>query len=201
MSQPDFEAARAYIEARLCDELPSDLYYHSPNHTLHDVLPAVEMLAAMEGVGGEDLLLLRTAALYHDAGYLIQHSQNEAIAVQLVEKILPTFAYTPDQITAIGQLIMATQLPQQPENLLEAILCDADLNGLARKDFFLLSHSLRLELAAYGSPLSVRNWYMLQIEFLSQHHYHTPAAHALYDSPKQDNLNELLNVLGGLKGL
>ena len=70
MNQPDFERAKEYALKRLEKELPPDLLYHNLEHTRDIVVPAVERLAAMEGIEGEALLLLRTAAYYHDLGFV-----------------------------------------------------------------------------------------------------------------------------------
>ncbi len=50
--------------------LPKNLYYHNVKHTV-DVYTQVELIGRAEGVSKEDLLLLRTAALFHDAGHLV----------------------------------------------------------------------------------------------------------------------------------
>ena len=55
MKDPDFEQARRYALKRLGQELPAVLTYHSMEHTRDDVVPAIEQLAAMEGVEGEEL--------------------------------------------------------------------------------------------------------------------------------------------------
>ena len=60
---PDIEKVKQYILERLAHELSPALYYHSIAHTRDDVVPAAERLAVMEGVAGEDLLLVLTAAL------------------------------------------------------------------------------------------------------------------------------------------
>jgi HD superfamily phosphodiesterase len=65
----DFQAAKDYIITRLKNELSTTLYYHGLHHTL-DVYNAAEKLAAMEAVSGDDLILLKTAALFHDAGFI-----------------------------------------------------------------------------------------------------------------------------------
>jgi uncharacterized protein len=64
-----FEEAKNYILTRLRQELPRDLYYHGLHHTL-DVCQSVEDLAAAERINGESLVLLKTAAVFHDSGFL-----------------------------------------------------------------------------------------------------------------------------------
>jgi uncharacterized protein len=66
ISNMNFEAAKEYIINRLIHELSPKLYYHGLHHTL-DVYYSTKQLAAFEHVSDEDLLLLETAALFHDA--------------------------------------------------------------------------------------------------------------------------------------
>ena len=70
MDTPNLQRARLYAAQRLQQELPAALTYPCLAHTLQGVVPAVERLAALEGVNGQNLLLLRTAAYYHDLGFV-----------------------------------------------------------------------------------------------------------------------------------
>jgi uncharacterized protein len=192
----DFAGARDYIVEKLSGSLPPDLYYHGINHTVNDVTTAAKSHAILAGFNGDDLLLLETAALYHDCGYLQQYYFNEPIAVNIVREVLPGYGYTADQIETISKMIMATQLPQKPGSLLEQIMCDADLDSLGRDDFFITSHCLRLELAAYGQPTNVFEWYEKQLSFLQAHTYFTEVARSARDAGKRRNIQEIKKLLG-----
>ena len=109
-------------------------------------------VATAAGISAAETLLLRTAALYHDLGYLVRYRDNEIIATALAATTLPHFGYTPEQIYAINEMIMATHMPQTPHNLLQALLCDADLDPLGREDFLEVNRRLRLELAIHDHP-------------------------------------------------
>lgn len=98
MTEPDFESARAYALIRLARELPEIVTYHSLQHTRDDVVPAAERLAHAEGVNGEDLLLLRTAAYFHDLGFVVRREGHELAGAEIAAQVLPTFGYTPEQI-------------------------------------------------------------------------------------------------------
>jgi uncharacterized protein len=187
-SQPDFERARRYALKRLESELPSNLLYHSVAHTRDDVLPAAERLAAMEGVEGEDLLLLRTAVLFHDIGFVEQGTNHEGIGARVAAQVLPSFGYQPEQIEVIKAIIMATELPQSPHTLLEKIMADADLDVLGRKDFLSKNQALRAELNHSGTQPSDEEWFSSQLEFLHEHRYFTAAARTLRSKGKQKNI-------------
>lgn len=202
MSPPDFEGARRYALERLERELPAVLTYHCLAHTRDDVVPAVERLAALEGVGGEDLLLLRTAAYYHDLGFVEGVADHEAIAVRIVTEVLPRFGYGPAQsrrhsygIETIGGIILATRVPHQPHTHLQEIMADADLDLLGRDDFWPLNRALRAELAALGQAMSDKEWYGSQLAFLQAHRYFTAAARTQRQERKQRHIEELAALL------
>ncbi len=199
MNQPDWESVKQYVIGRLEKELSPDLTYHSIYHTRDDVLPAAERLAAMTGINDEELLLLRTASLYHDIGFVEQYLQNEVIGVRIATETLPDFGFSPGQIQIIGDLIMATQLPQTPHNLLEELMCDADMDSLGREDYWPIGANLRKERAAYGTPLTLREWYTIQFKFLTGHSYFTAAARALRQAGKLKNIEGLRKRLEELE--
>lgn len=188
MSQADHAGARAHALDRLSNELAPVWVYHSLVHTRDDVLPAAERLAALEGVGGEAALLLRTAACYHDLGFIEQRNQHEIIGARMAAAVLPAFGYSPSQIALVEGMILATQLPQSPHTLLEQLLADADLDVLGRTDFLTRNHDLRTELASSGVHFSDVAWYTGQISFLRSHHYWTAAMRRMRDRQKHQNI-------------
>jgi len=191
----DEQRALIYADSFL-RRVPATLTYHSPAHTRDDVVPAVERLAALLGVQAEDLVLVRTAAYFHDVGFIERRDQHEATSARLAANALPYCGYTPAQIAAVEGMIMATRLPQTPHTLLEQILADADLDSLGREDFLRTSLVLRAELAAFGQEIPKAAWYARQLDFLRGHHYFTPAARALRDAGKRRNIALLEQLVG-----
>lgn len=192
---PDLERAAAYALTRLSRELPEQLWYHSVAHTRDDVLPAAERLAAQEGLDGEELLLLKTAALFHDLGFLERVQQHEEASIAIAREALPGFGYAPAQVEAVAQLIHATILPQAAKTRLEQLLADADLDVLGREDFFAKSALLRRERTALGETFTDEAWHRSQLAFLEQHCYFTAAARRLRGPGKQRNIEGLKRLL------
>lgn len=170
-----FQKAKAYINGRLRKELPKHLSYHSVAH-VKDVYSAAERLAKSEGVKGDDLTLLLTAVMYHDCGFMVQSKEHEKIGCDIARQSLPDFDYSPEQIERICGMIMATRIPQTPNNLLEQIIADADLDYLGRDDFWAIGNKLFTELQMYGIIQTEDEWNALQVKFLEQHHYFTKTA-------------------------
>ena len=196
--RPNFEGARQYALDRLAHELPPNLHYHSLEHTRDSVAPAVDRLAALSGVDGEVLLLLRTAAYYHDIGWVVPpgNGPHELLGIGIAHEALPGFGYNPAQVEVIAGMIMATCLPQAPHNLPEEILADADLDVLGRDDFWEWNRRLRAEMEASGRVVGDEEWYAEQQHFLQEHHYWTAAARGLRDAGKQKHLAMIADLLG-----
>ena len=189
-----FEKTKKYIFGKLKKDLAKHLSYHSVNH-IKDVYTAAENLALHEGVKGDDLTLLLTAVLFHDSGFLMQQKGHESISCDIVRESLPQFEYTPEEIERICGMIMATSIPQTPHNLLEKIICDADLDYLGRDDFFTIGNNLYAELQVYGMINSEDEWNTMQVGFLKKHHYFTETAIRLRKAKKDENLNKVISLL------
>jgi uncharacterized protein len=122
----------------------------------------------------------------------LQRDNHEMVGAQYANSILPQFGYSPEQIKVVEGIILATRIPQMPQNLLEEIVADADLDSLGRVDFWNRSLALRTEMAMLGSYFTDQEWCERQRGFLRQHHYFTVSARRLRDDQKQNNLNFLL---------
>lgn len=195
LESPAFELAERYARQRLETELDGMLYYHCASHTTEDVLPAVIRLGRLAAVGERELRLLQVAAMYHDIGFIVRPDGHEVISAQIAKTALPGFGFSADDINTIVGIIMATHLPQSPQNLLEALLADSDLDLLGREDFLEKNRSLRRELEAFGHTTTDRDWYVQQLAFLHEHTYFTEAARNLRNPGKLHNEAALRAIL------
>lgn len=189
-SSINYRKAEKFIIKKLEKELPVDLHYHSIDHT-KDVCDAIERIALMEGLVGEDVFLLKTAALYHDAGFVKQYESNEPIGAELAEEALGKFGYTAAQIETVKKLILATKVPQQPKGHLEEIICDADLDYLGRDDFHVIADKLKQELLERDKIKTDKEWDEIQVKFLTAHKYFTKSAIKMRREKKMANLEEI----------
>jgi uncharacterized protein len=197
MNRPNLQRARQYAVQRLQRELPAVLTYHCLAHTLQGVVPAVERFAALEGVRGQDLLLLRTAAIYHDLGFVERSDGHEAISARLASEVLPRFGYSPAQIDVIRSIILATRYPFEPHSHHQSIMVDADLDVLGRDDFWTWNHALRVEREALAGQRSTDQvWYAGQLAFMDAHRYFTPSAERLRQAQKRRHMDEMAGLLG-----
>ena len=190
-SSINYYKAERHIMKVLEKGLSTKLHYHSIEHT-KDVVKAVERIALSEGVTDEGLFLLKSAATYHDAGFVVQYEKNEPIGARLAEEILPKYGYTEQHIETIKELIFVTQIPHKPKNKLEEIICDADLDYLGRDDFHEIADRLRRELREHGKIDSDRKWDEMQVSFLNMHKYFTETSIRTRVEKKKKNLEEVM---------
>jgi uncharacterized protein len=182
-----YENTKTYIIARVKSGFSEKLYYHNLHHIL-DVLDAAENIARKENIQNHEMELLRVAVLFHDVGFIVNSVNHEEIGCTMVRESLPGFGYTQEEIDTICGMILATKYPHQPKNLLEEIICDADLDYLGRDDFFSIGQTLYRELHAHGIVSNEQEWNRMQEEFLNSHRYFTATAKGLRNARKQEHL-------------
>ena len=167
-----FTSIKQPILLRLENELDPRLGYHNLSHTL-DVMEQVEIIAKQEKVNDKhDLLLLKTAAVFHDSGFLIIYKNHEEKSCDIASDSLKN-VFNEEDIKKICGMIMATKIPQTPHTLLEQIICDADLDYLGRDDFEPISRNLYKEFLTYKIIPEDIVWDHIQIKFFESHHYFT----------------------------
>lgn len=179
---------------KLEQELPPDLHYHNLKHTV-DVVTEVELIGWAEGLEDSEMLILKTAALFHDCGHTIDYDNHEYHGTVIVRDVLPKFNYSKEQIDRICEIIMSTKLPPNPKNLLESIICDADLDYFGRTDFIPVSNTLFEELKVRNKIASLNDWNKLQLSFISGHQYFTHTARKLREVNKQNQIERIRQLI------
>lgn len=186
----DFQQAYSFLIPELEHKLPAFLTYHNANHT-KDVIQNAQHIAAFESICDDDLQILLTAALFHDAGFLNDINNHEENSCRIARKHLGDFHYSPEEIEKIEKLILATRWPQKPSDKLEEILCDADSFYVGTNRYFQIADNLYRELRETGKLLSRNEWHLKQISFLETHTFYTGTAIKEGSEHKQKNLNLL----------
>ncbi len=193
MQENDFEKIKTNLLTKL-NKLSSYLTYHCVDHTL-DVIKQSERIANEEGITNErDLFLLQVASLYHDTGFLETYAEHEIKSCGIFMEDAINLDFTDKEKEIIRGLIMATKIPQQPNTLMEKIICDADLDYLGRKDFFKIGDTLRKEFLHHKIVQNNNDWEKLQLKFLQNHTFHTNTSQKNREPVKQQHLSKLLVV-------
>lgn len=189
-----YEKAYDFLIKKLENGLPSHITYHNVQHT-KNVLEAAEYIGKKEHISEREMILLKTAALFHDSGFLQNHYEHEKRSCNLAREYLPEFEYSAEDIEEICVLIMATRLPQTPTNNLSKLLCDADLFYLGGDEYEKYSERLFQEFKKNDLIKSHTEWDMRQSEFLSAHSYFTGTAIKERESGKEESLKKIQSRL------
>jgi hypothetical protein len=190
-----FSDIKLHVIDKLEQGLSPALTYHNVAHTL-DVLNQAVDIAKREGIEDENnLLLLKISALYHDVGFLQIYTGHEEISCEVAGKELFEFGFSKEQIEKICGMIRATKVPQRPFNVLEEVICDADLDYLGRNDFFQIGEGLFKEFLDQKIVSDEKSWNSLQVRFLENHHYFTTTAKERRQKQKQIHLDAIKDKL------
>ncbi|MDX2048593.1 MAG: HD domain-containing protein [Chitinophagaceae bacterium] len=187
----NIKSITSFVISLLEEGLSPKLTYHNLQHTL-DVRDQCIIIARKEGIKSVHALKqLETAAMLHDTGFLYTYKDHEEKGCDIAKQELPKFGATGKEIEEICSLIMATKLPHDPQNLLEEIICDADLDYLGRDDFETISDDLRKEFLEFGIVKTNEEWHHKQIQFFETHRYFTKTSIKRRDPLKQKHLLKL----------
>jgi predicted metal-dependent HD superfamily phosphohydrolase len=166
--------------------------FHTLLHT-QEVVAACELMAEYYHLSDEDHFALIAAAWFHDTGYANgQAKDHETASIETATKFLQEQQVESAIVEKVTGCINATRLPQNPSQLIEQIICDADLFHLGSEDFKEKSRLLREELNDFGGlDFSKKDWRKTNIQFLENHKYFTSYAQTNKQPLKEVFLNEL----------
>ncbi|RZM02971.1 MAG: HD domain-containing protein, partial [Pedobacter sp.] len=169
--------------------------YHNVDHTLF-VQHQANALAKQLGITGRDAILIDAAALWHDTGYLKTYTGHEEASCELAREHLPEFGFNQEEIKAVCSMIMATKLPQAPQNIGGEILADADLAYLGTTSAAETATTLFEELCSIKPDFTRKKWLTQQLDFISHHQYFTIPCQEKFEPLKQQYLAALLRNEG-----
>lgn len=172
------------------------LAYHNIDHTRY-VVGAGVRISNYYQLSDTDFFTVMAACWFHDAGYYYgQAAGHETKGAELAAAFLRGKGVDETLIKKVSECILATRLPQQPHDLLEQIVCDADLFHLGTDDFFAFDKLMRKEQESRsGHKISKDEWRGHTIGFMSVHHYHTDYCKQLLDKKKQENKDRVISKL------
>ncbi|MBC8144576.1 MAG: HD domain-containing protein [bacterium] len=163
--------------------------YHTIEHTINTV-SAARRFGTMSGLSSEDIEIVELAAWFHDAGHVEVFDGHEARSAEIARSFLLERGFEPARIERVVACILATRYPQQPDSLVEAVVCDADMIHLGQKNYLDYCTQLRHELEArLDRTFSDAQWLQTNIDFLANHRYHTDAARNELDRRRVKNIS------------
>ncbi|WP_118975153.1 Pycsar system effector family protein [Taibaiella koreensis] len=183
--------AETFVRSYYASVHDERLIYHNQQHT-DRVVAAVRQIADHYQLNDQDYFTVLTAAWFHDIGYFEDPMRHEAIGKEKAKQFLEENQVPAAVTEAVGNCIMATRMPQAPSNLLEQIVCDADLFHFGTDDFQDNNKLLRKEAELLkGIKISKDKWRENTIRLLEGHRYHTDYCRMLLDDKKAKNLEQL----------
>lgn len=167
------------------------LVYHDMYHTV-EVVKAVKMIGVGNNLTDEEMEIVIISAWFHDLGYIDSRLDHEAISADLAVSFLTKNNYPFEKIEKVKSCILATKTSKIPQNVLEEVLCDADLIHMAKKSFIERSELLKSEFENFeGRSISANEWNEKTKKFVIQHEYFTPYAKEKYTTKKLGNIIKL----------
>ncbi len=185
----NFELAYLYVMEYLPANLPDYIHYHNVEHTV-EVVRNIETIARGENVNDEEMVILKTAALFHDTGFTQTYNNHEFVSTQIAREVLPKYGYSDEQIDLVSSLIMATVYPPQPKNKLEMIISDADILYIGEDDFDNVAQKLEIEFKHEAIINDHNDWLRTEYNFLKNAKFYTETAKKLMDEGLRKNLEE-----------
>jgi predicted metal-dependent HD superfamily phosphohydrolase len=186
------EVVRQYIEEFYLTKEDSTLTFHNFAHT-HDVVEHAMKMAVHYGLDERETFVVTAASWFHDTGYCtggaVGHEERGA---EIAGKFLKNLGVAQELIGEVQKCIMATVMPQQPENLLEQILCDADLYHFGTEQFSERNMLMQREVEKKtGCKIDSKNWRQATICLLESHFFKTGYGRELLEYGKRKNLERL----------
>lgn len=173
--------------------------YHNLSHT-EAVVSNAARIASYYKLGEKDTFIVITAAWFHDTGYFTGDPlDHETRGADIAAGFLKTKEIDDETIEAVRQCIIATRMPQSPKNLLEKIVCDADLYHFGTDHFADRNKLMRKEAEwRLGKKISKDEWRKSTVLFMEAHQYQTDYSRSLLENKKIENL-KVLKQKDGIK--
>ena len=185
--------AESFVSDLFQNKVNKSIRFHNLVHT-QAVVVACEEIAQYYQLHEEDHLALIISAWFHDTGFSSGNAHgHEEVSIKLASDFLQEHNADAALIKKVSSCIEATKMPQSPKNLLEQILCDADLFHLGTDDFAERNRLLREELVEFSKQdISKKQWRKMNVSFLENHKYFTDYCRRKLQPVKEKNLKELI---------
>ena len=189
----------AYVRALFKEQRTSKLVFHNLGHTEMVVNACDEISRGMQ-LSENDREVILIAAWFHDTGYLYVYADHEERSKNIAQAFLIENNYPLSKVKKVMNCIRVTQLDIEPHNIMEKVICDADLYHLSCRNYFQLSNKLRKEWELiFDTEINDDQWNRQNLNFLNQHNYCTTYAKNNLEKGKQMNIRKNIKALGGLQ--
>ncbi|WP_299105448.1 Pycsar system effector family protein [uncultured Winogradskyella sp.] len=191
--------AEKYVISYLNNNLDASFVYHNLAHTQR-VVGKINELLEEDPLSETEKQQLLIAAWFHDTGFTKTIVGHEKESVNIATEFLKSHNVSEDNIKAISAIILATQMGYQPTNKIEGYIRDADCAHLSSKNYNDYAALLRKEWElTLDKKVSKSQWIQENIDFLTNHTFHTDLATKKWEKRKGKNLASLLQDQNKIK--
>ncbi len=188
------QRAAVYVAAYITERDAGIYCFHDMKH-VNDVVEATELMAAHYKLSEKDRFIAVVAAYFHDVGYFNGGAaDHEKRSAEIAADYLAKEGVDPATIDAVKGCILATRMPQHPSNLLEEIVCDADLFHLGTDNFMERNDLMQREALNHRGNKG-ECWPVRTLNLLENHHYHTDYARERLEDLKMQHADLLRSQL------
>lgn len=182
------EAVHSYVVSFLSANLPQELLFHNINHT-YEVVEAVKEIGSKCGLSEEEKCIAEAAAWFHDCGYASTYIGHENESIKLAKNFLENFGCKKEFIDAVLSCIESTKYPSKPSTAAEKVVCDANLQHLAKTNYSTYEKALRKEFEIFLKlSYDDSEWIEINRSFMSSHQYHTDYGQKVLAKLKLNNI-------------
>jgi predicted metal-dependent HD superfamily phosphohydrolase len=189
------DKASEFVKNLFNNGLPEGCTYHNLNHTAEVVETAAE-ISDHSGLDKQQKEKILLACWFHDTGVTKSYQNHEEASIGICTEYLRSVKYPEQSITEINDAIMATRIPSNPKNMIEKVVCDADLSHTGKKGFNTKSRLLRQEWEnVLDKKFSDNDWIKNNIDFIASVKFYTDYAKQNYEERRLKNLEKLRSKL------
>jgi uncharacterized protein len=193
-SEKLFNNAAKFVKALLDRQLPQNMHFHNLQHTQY-VVNAATQIGLQSKISKEEMTIIKIAAWFHDTGYCYAYTGHEDNSIAIAATFLKQENCDENFINKVVACINSTKIPQNPQSLLQEIMCDADMFHLA--DDAYLDFALRLKMeweVKLDKKYSDGEWKELNLNLLIKHKYFTQYGKSVLQNHKLSNIDKLLKL-------
>ena len=184
-------ATEQFVTNLLTTKLDSKISYHNLRHTL-SVRNAAVQIASLSGVSAEEQEIIELACLLHDVGITEVYQNHEAASARIGGIFLRSKGFPEEKVAIVEACIAVTNPSARPAGILQEIVRDADYGHLGSDDYSDQLDNLRQEWKeVLGRWDEDKDWFKLNLDFVKNHEYYTPAAKMMFVAMKELNRKKL----------
>ncbi len=191
MNKSILKSAQQHIQDLYSKDDKHNLLYHNYNHAV-TVVDRINEIAAHYELSEQDTIALSLAGWFHDVGHLYSMPpEHEMKSEEIAREWMQQQGVDSAIANEVGQLIGATKMPAEPQNLTQRIIKDADTYNLGTKEFKKTDKLLKEEMRLRNFTTKLAAWNQHTLEMLQGHEFFTDYCKNLLTAGKEKNMARL----------